>query len=143
MNKIKVDDVMTHLVVTLRSEDTIEDAGRMLARNRISGAPVVQEGKIVDVASRADLVRAFAPPHGGFPFEAIDPLTFQLRELQSCFVRGSRVGDVMSREVVSISRDASVWEAGFASRSAWVQPTSGSRQRWSPVAGHLAPGTTR
>jgi CBS domain-containing protein len=111
MNKLRVEDVMTHLVVTLRSEDAIEDAGRMLARNRISGAPVVHEGKLVGVASRADLMRAIAPPHVGFPFEAIDPLRFQLRQTPSCLVHGACVGDVMSREVVSISRDASVWEA--------------------------------
>jgi CBS domain-containing protein len=111
MNKIKVDDVMTHLVATLRPEDTIEDAGRLLVSNRISGAPVVREGKLVGLVSEADLVRAFALPHAGFPFEAIDPLTFQLREDATRVVPGARVKDVMSRDVVSISKDASVWEA--------------------------------
>jgi CBS domain-containing protein len=111
MNKTRVDDVMTHLVATLRPEDTIEDAGKLLASNRISGAPVVQDGKLVGLVSEADLVRAFAPPHGGFPFEAIDPLTFELRGDRSRVVLGACVRDVMSREVVSISQDASVWEA--------------------------------
>jgi CBS domain-containing protein len=111
MNKTKVDDVMTHLVATLRPEDTIEDAGRLLVSNRISGAPVVREGKLVGLVSEADLVRAFALPHGAFPFEAIDPLTFQLQGEPSRVIPDARVGDVMSRDVISISKDASVWEA--------------------------------
>jgi CBS domain-containing protein len=111
MNKIIVDDVMTHLVATLRSEDTIEDAGRLLVSNRISGAPVVQEGKLVGLVSEADLVRAFVPPHAGFPFEAIDPFTFQVRGNEWRVVPGACVRDVMSRDVVSITKDASVWEA--------------------------------
>jgi CBS domain-containing protein len=111
MNKTRVDDVMTHLVATLRPEDTIEDAGRLLVSNRISGAPVVQDGKLVGLVSEADLVRAFVPPHGGFPFEAIDPVTFQLRGNKGRVVPGACVRDVMSGDVVSISKDASVWKA--------------------------------
>jgi CBS domain-containing protein len=111
MNKTRVDDVMTYLVATLRPEDTIEDAQRLLVSNRISGAPVVQEGRLVGLVSETDLVRAFVPPHRGFPFEAIDPLTFQLRGDKSQVVVGACVRDVMSREVVSISQDASVWAA--------------------------------
>jgi CBS domain-containing protein len=111
MNKTKVDDVMTHLVATLRPDDTIEDARSLLLSNRISGAPVVREGKLVGLVSEADLVRAFSLPHGGFPFEAIDPSTFQLRGEPSRVIPGACVGDVMTRDVVSISKDASVWEA--------------------------------
>lgn len=111
MDRISVDDVMTHFVVTLRPEDTIENAVRLLVRNRISGAPVVQDGKLVGLMSEADLVQAFAPPRGRFPAVAAGSLTFLLRGAPAGHVHNVCVGDVMSRDVVSISMDASVWEA--------------------------------
>ena len=112
MNEIRVDDVMTHLVVMLESEDTIEDAARILVRNGISGAPVEQEGKLVGIVSEADLVRAFAlPARNRSPFVVIDPLPFLLRGTLPRQAHNACVGDVMSRDVVSISMDVSVWEA--------------------------------
>lgn len=111
MNKIRVDDVMTHLVVTLRPEDTIEDAARMLELNRICGAPVVQERKPVGLVSEADLLGAFAPPVRGSIDVGISPLAFLLRRTPRKSVHNSLVRDVMSEDVVSISQEASVWEA--------------------------------
>lgn len=112
MNKIRVDDLMTHLVVTLRREDTIEVAARMLVMNRISGAPVVKEGKLVGLVSEGDLVRAFAPPpRSRSPSVVIDPLRVLLQGTPPRQVQNAYVGDVMSGDVVSISMDASVWEA--------------------------------
>jgi CBS domain-containing protein len=111
MNKITVDDVMTHLVVTLRPKDTIEDAARKLGQNRISGAPVVQEGQLVGLVSEADLLRAFAPPSRGSPNVGISPLGFLLRGISPKPFHNTLVRDVMSGDVVSISPEASVWEA--------------------------------
>jgi CBS domain-containing protein len=111
MNKIRVDDVMTHLVVTLRPKDTIEDAARKLGQNRISGAPVVQEGQLVGLVSEADLLRAFAPPSRGSTNVGISPLGFLLRGMSPKPVHNTLVRDVMSGGVVSISPEASVWEA--------------------------------
>lgn len=113
MNALKVKDVMTHLVVTLRPDDTIPDASRRLLSNRISGAPVVEEGKLVGVVSEADLVRAYAPPaRRGSPFVAPHPLMFLLlRGSPKRDVHNTNVGDVMTRDVVSIGPEESVWEA--------------------------------
>lgn len=110
MNKIRVDDLMTHFVVTLRPEDTIEDAARMLGQNGIRGAPVVQERKLVGLVSEADLLRAFAPPRGSTDV-GISALAFLLRGTPPRSVHSAPVRDVMSEDVVSISLDASVWEA--------------------------------
>jgi CBS domain-containing protein len=108
MNKIRVDEMMTRLVVTLRPEDTIEHAARMLVRNGISGAPVVQEGKLAGLVSEGDL----APPaRSRSPSVAIEPLTVLVQGRPRRRAHKVSVGDVMSRDVVSISMDASVWEA--------------------------------
>lgn len=61
MNVLKVTDVMTHLVVTLRPKDTLKHAAQRLLSNRITGAPVVEGGKLVGVVSEADLLHAYTP----------------------------------------------------------------------------------
>ena len=112
MNDIKIADVMTHLVVTFRPEDTIQEATQQLLRNRISGAPVVERGRLVGVVSEADLVAAYAPPARiGSHFVATDPLMFLLRGTVPRARSHTTVGDVMTRDVVSIQPKASVWEA--------------------------------
>ena len=111
MNDIKVKDVMTNLVVTVRPQDTIQEAARQLLNNRISGAPVVEQGRLVGVISEADLVAAYAPPaRSGSYFVATDSM-FSLRGTGGGGKHRTRVADVMTKDVVSISRDTSVWKA--------------------------------
>ena len=49
MNKQRVKDVMTNLVVMVYPEDSIQKAASRLVRNGISGAPVVKGGKVVGI----------------------------------------------------------------------------------------------
>ncbi|MFP5353305.1 MAG: CBS domain-containing protein [Actinomycetota bacterium] len=108
----KVLDVMTHLVVTLRPEDSIQDAARRMVSNRISGAPVVEDGRPVGIVSETDLVAAFAPTarrRAALP--ASDPLTFILAGIAPRSATGITVSDVMTRDVVAVGPEASLWEA--------------------------------
>jgi CBS domain-containing protein len=112
MKELRVKDVMTHLVVTLRPEDKITDAAKRLLSNRISGAPVVEAGRLVGLVSEADLVKAFAPPARRGSLVAPYPLIFLLlRGSPRREAAYSTVGDVMTRDVVTIGPDESVWEA--------------------------------
>jgi CBS domain-containing protein len=111
MKEIKVADVMTNLVVTFRTQDTIEEAAARLLRNRISGAPVVQQGRLVGVVSEADIVAAYTPPASRGSVVAPDPLMFLVRGIVPRSVTHTTVGDVMTTAVISISPDAGVWEA--------------------------------
>lgn len=112
MNNTKVFDVMTHLVVALRPDDTIQEAARLMLNNRISGAPVLEEGRLVGIVSDADLVAAFAPPAGSrAALTAPDPLTFLVRGVAPRSDARITVSDVMTRDVVTLSGTASLWEA--------------------------------
>lgn len=112
MNELKVKEVMTHLVVTFRAGDPIAEAATRMLHNRISGGPVVDAGKLVGVVSEADLVQAYMPParvdHGP---SAMDPLVLLLRGSDPRRAHNRCIGDVMTRDVVSIGPEATVWEA--------------------------------
>jgi CBS domain-containing protein len=104
---------MTHLVATFRSQDTIYDAAQRLGANRISGAPVVEGGKLVGVVSETDLLRSLALEKGReAPFAPSAAITLPLLLDGSATPRDAgRVADVMSTEVVSIGPEASVRNA--------------------------------
>ena len=52
-----VEQAMTHEVDTLSPEMTLKDMDRVLLDAGISGAPVVDGGRLVGIASRADVIR--------------------------------------------------------------------------------------
>lgn len=111
MNETRVEDVMTHLVLTLRAEDRIEDAAKRLISNRISGAPVVEGRRLVGVVSEADILKAFVPDGHGSPFLAPYSLMVLVLRAPSRQANLTTVGDVMTTSVISIRPGASIWDA--------------------------------
>lgn len=55
-------DVMSHEVVTVPPTASLHEIATLLERHRIKRVPVVADGHLVGIVSRADLVRAMA--HG-------------------------------------------------------------------------------
>ena len=53
-------DVMTTPVVTVAEETEIDAIARLLTAHRIKRVPVLRDGRIVGIVSRADLVKALA-----------------------------------------------------------------------------------
>jgi CBS domain-containing protein len=53
---MKVSDVMTTAVVTVSSETPLRDVAVMLTERRISGLPVVDDGRVVGVVSEGDIL---------------------------------------------------------------------------------------
>ena len=109
MDGMEVRDAMTRLAVTLRPGDSIVDAARVLSSNRISGAPVVEDGRVTGVVSEADLMRALSSPRRGAPSQPL--MLLLLRGTATQETRDVLVGDVMSRRVISIGPRGSIWEA--------------------------------
>lgn len=80
---MKVREIMTSNVISVRDDMEIEDAARLLARHRISGLPVVNgAGSLVGLITEYDL------------------LTKQ----------GAAVAEIMSRGVISVSPETDVEE---------------------------------
>ena len=55
-----VNDVMTRDVISVTEETTIPDIAILLETNRIKRVPVLRDGRLVGIVSRANLVRALA-----------------------------------------------------------------------------------
>ncbi len=119
---MKVKDVMVRKVVTLSPEDSIYDAAKKLRKNRISGAPVVADGRILGVVSEADIMElistheidlnTFLPS----PFDVLElPLRMKL-SLDETYKKISRIGssrveDIMTKRAITIHPDADIAEA--------------------------------
>jgi acetoin utilization protein AcuB len=58
LTKIKVRDIMTRDVITVPPDYTVEETAQVLQKNRISGAPVVDDsGQLVGTITQTDLFR--------------------------------------------------------------------------------------
>jgi CBS domain-containing protein len=51
-------DVMSAPVISVGEETSLQEIARLLTTHRIKRVPVVRDGRIVGIVSRADLVRA-------------------------------------------------------------------------------------
>jgi CBS domain-containing protein len=108
----KVRDIMTNLVVMLFPSDSIHDAAKRLTRNDISGAPVVENGKVVGIVSEADLIHAVMPPvERESGASILDALLLIGRKRPRAHGGATTVVDVMSPVVIQVSPDASIWTA--------------------------------
>jgi len=64
----KVADVMTRSVITAMPETSLGEVATLLERNRIKRVPIVQNGRVVGIVSRANLLQALASmPSKGVP----------------------------------------------------------------------------
>lgn len=59
INKIKVEDVMTSDVLTVDVNDTIEQAARLMADNKIGGLPVMAGDELAGIITETDLFKLF------------------------------------------------------------------------------------
>jgi acetoin utilization protein AcuB len=55
---IPVERVMTHKVLTVEPDTPLDDAARLLRRERIGAVPVVSSGRVVGIVTRSDLLEA-------------------------------------------------------------------------------------
>ena len=120
---ILVKDVMQKDVLTVSSELGIDALEQELCGYKVSGAPVVNNGKVVGVVSRADIFRhlciissRLAMAENDFVQDANDHShNIQNNHLGNGVVHWMahlKVSDIMSKPVLSVSSQTSLKEAG-------------------------------
>ncbi|MDD3042206.1 MAG: CBS domain-containing protein [Methanosarcinaceae archaeon] len=118
---MEVKDIMNRDVVFCKPGDTVRETAKLLKENNISGAPVLEDGRLVGIVSEGDLLKFLVlPEHGGLwlpsPFEVIE---VPIRELLSwedtkkvlSDVGAKTVREIMKTDVYTVSPEASVEDA--------------------------------
>jgi CBS domain-containing protein len=116
MKDVKARDIMSATVHHVSPQLHLLDLETELSSHRISGAPVVERGKVVGIVSRSDIERALSQERSTSAAAAtyyyetdlsaeeggssLDPTTSALQSLRKLTVR-----DVMTREVISVPGD--------------------------------------
>jgi len=59
LSKLLVKDVMVASVVTVGPDDPIEHAALLMEEHRVSGLPVIEDGRLIGILTITDLLRAF------------------------------------------------------------------------------------
>jgi acetoin utilization protein AcuB len=63
--KVTMDEIMTREVITIDEDTPIEEAARIMADSKVSGLPVMREGKLVGMITETDLFKTFLELLGG------------------------------------------------------------------------------
>jgi CBS domain-containing protein len=108
---VRVEDFMTRRVVTITPDTTLLAAARLMLEHRVGGLPVVDaSGQMIGVFSESDLLREAGKGEDQSPWlhmmvgsdgEPAEPIRLDAR----------KVGDTMTRELITIAPDASIAQA--------------------------------
>jgi CBS domain-containing protein len=103
---LKIRDIMTRDVVSAAPDLTIREAMELLSERHVSGAPVVDGGKVVGIFSTSDLLAFLADLSDTTP-----SLSFMRRKGRTTPLEDVTIDEVMTRKVHSLPPDCSVDEA--------------------------------
>lgn len=95
---MKVREIMTVQVVTVRPDTSLKEAARLMAARGISGLPVVDEGRVVGILTEADFVDRTAG-HGRASLLDV------LMNRDDRHLYAADVGDAMTTPVISVGPD--------------------------------------
>jgi CBS domain-containing protein len=97
---MKVSEIMTRSVITVRVDTPVREASTLLTEHRITSMPVLgNDGGVVGIVSELDLLRGRIPQ---------DPRAHLNRHVDQRPDPGRFVGDVMTDTVVCMSENADV-----------------------------------
>ena len=60
MTGMFVEDVMTTPVIVIEAELSVPDAAKLMTKHKVNRLPVIEEGKLVGIISRRDIIKSYA-----------------------------------------------------------------------------------
>ena len=108
-------DIMTTEVITVRMDTTVNELAEILWKNRISGAPVLDDdGNVVAVVTENDLIDQSKKFHIPTMVSLLDSVIFlessKKTEEEIKKMAGNTVRDICAKNFVSVSKDAGLDE---------------------------------
>ncbi len=111
---LKAKDIMTEDVITVNPSMTIEEFARILMKNQISGAPVVDEdGSLIGIVTENDLITQNKRLH--IPtilrlFDAFIPLGTSRLEREIKKITATTVGEICTKKVITVDPETPLEE---------------------------------
>ncbi|MFQ6052114.1 MAG: CBS domain-containing protein [Candidatus Hydrothermarchaeota archaeon] len=112
---MKVKDIMTKNVITVGPDETVLDVVNILKNNRISGLPVILEGKVVGIVTEADIMEICEKETVGHLY--VWELSSKIREELDRALRdiernaSTKVKEIMTKKVETVSPETGISEA--------------------------------
>lgn len=113
---MKVKDIMTKEVVTVKEKDTVQIAANILNEKGLSGLPVIDDNNLINgIITEGDLMRRISKIDGPsyieilggiFPLERKSDFADRLKKSMGYLVK-----DMMTENVITISEDATLEDA--------------------------------
>jgi len=115
VDTLKVREIMTTAVITVNPDTTVGELADILAKNKISGVPVVDgEGRVLGMVSEADIILQDADLHFPYYIQFLESVIYlqSVHKFEERFRKqiGSKVSEIMTEEVVSATPEATVRE---------------------------------
>jgi len=112
---LKAKDIMTSEVITVQMETTVNELAEILWKNRISGAPVLDDdGKVVAVVTENDLIDQSKKFHIPTMISLLDSVIFlessKKTEKEIKKMAGNTVQDICSKELVTVDEETGLDE---------------------------------
>jgi CBS domain-containing protein len=111
----KAGEIMTAAVITVSVDTSVQELARLLAEHAISGAPVVDEsGALLGVVTENDLIDQSKKLHIPTVMTILDSVIYlenpDKMEKEMKKMAGSTVGDIFTRDVVTVNPETPVEE---------------------------------
>jgi CBS domain-containing protein len=110
-----VKDIMTRDVVSISETTELADIANLLETNRIKRVPVLRDGQLIGIVSRANLVRALAMTQNA-PATTADPDDRAIGDQLLHELRGKSWVDVTSADILVCDRVVHLWYGDDQSR---------------------------
>ncbi len=108
---MNVGEIMNTGVKTVEPNEPVASVARIMALKRISGVPVTDGGRLVGVLSEKDILRAMYPCYKEFTDSPLEHMDFEEMERRYSELKGMRAGNLMSRNVASVTPGTPILKA--------------------------------
>lgn len=110
---MKISEVMQKRVIEIKKGTTLKGAIEILVKNKISGAPVIdEEKKLIGIISEKDLFRSLYPDYEEYYINLDLRTSSEKLEDRITDVSEFKVENIMTPEVITVTPDTPIMKVG-------------------------------
>ncbi len=109
---MKIKEVMKSPAITINKNASIRECGDLLERHDINGMPVMDNGRVVGVITRADIFRSILPRYPDIFEEERYLMDFEYIEERIDKISKTNVMDLAGTPAMTLDQDTPVIKAG-------------------------------